>query len=146
MNHSTKLRSFTLLFAGCALLLQQTPAKADEHTEPQPFSVVGDACDRLPINGSQNLGIFTLVRVDLDYTCNGKWPGGNSCAFTNPDARSVVADTVKANRTTGDGLIVGSGYDATNRAIFLTVAVGEGDVFNPGKHTSSFHLWYCVLQ
>ncbi len=129
-------RALLSLSLGFVLLLQGTPVKAD----------IGFAemCEGMPHNSTLDYGLFTLTRVDHDQTCNGGWPGSRTCYWAFPESRTVLADTV-GYEIFGTGWVNSAGYDNVSQVMFLDVGVGEGDVFNPGKHTTSYDLWYCVM-
>lgn len=84
---------------------------------------------------------ITVVKYE---TCNGGWPGSRTCSAYYNTRRNVRSSSVSIRiLTEGEPGTSVQDYDAglaNSQQVYYTATVDEGDVFNPGKHTSSFAI------
>jgi len=73
------------------------------------------------------------------FTCNGGWPGRRSCYQRIGNGREIIPESVKVLIIGRDG---SAGYGAPlsegNRVIAFSADIHEGDLFNPGKNSTTF--------
>lgn len=73
------------------------------------------------------------------FTCDGGWPGRRTCYRRIGNGREIIPESVKVlifgrNGTAGYGAPLSEG----NRIIAFSADIHEGDLFNPGKNSTTF--------
>ena len=103
------------------------------------------------VNGPTMLPDFPdpLIEHEMNFTCKGKWPGSSNCnwIWRKPDGYIVPELTVvrkTTSRTTSK--VTDYGLQAKNSIMYFSVRVNEGDMFDPGKHTTSYEVKYYTLD
>ncbi len=83
------------------------------------------------------------IAVERYETCNGGWPGSRTCSRVYTTERNIRPGSVSIRILTQGRPGSVHSHEArqeNSREIHYSATVGEGDVFNPGKHTSSFAI------
>lgn len=83
----------------------------------------------------------SLVEDSRIVTCNGGWPGGRRCDWVFESPTDILFPDFIAVEIHGhNGEAARSVTVGLPRTIFFTAVVHEGDVFNPGKHTTTYRV------
>ncbi len=71
-------------------------------------------------------------------TCNGGWPGTRWCSWTLFSETDIVPGSIQVQINGHNGEVTHSASQIGSRQINFVAVVHEGDVFNPGKNTTSY--------
>lgn len=76
-------------------------------------------------------------------TCQSKWPGDQVCTDTIASVSDIVAGSISSTITGWNGEVANLVTQTGPRQINFWAKVHEGDLFNPGKNTTSYIVAWC---
>lgn len=76
-------------------------------------------------------------------TCQSGWPGNRTCTDTITSASDIVLGTIDVAISGRNGEVRHSVSRTGARQINFSATVHEGDVFNPGKNTTTYFITWC---
>lgn len=91
---------------------------------------------------------YPVMEYEENFTCNGGWPHTRTCKWNLQvpgDAIALPSRYIKVRKTTAGTASSRPKKGEANGKMYVKVTVGEGDVFNPGKHTTSYEVRYYTL-
>jgi hypothetical protein len=76
-------------------------------------------------------------------TCQSGWPGTRKCQDTIASATDIVPGTIATTISGHNGEVSHVVSQNGTRQIDFTATVHEGDVFSPGKNTTTYIVSWC---
>jgi hypothetical protein len=80
-------------------------------------------------------------------TCDSKWPGVQDCSAFFGDGSEIIPGTLSMTIIGHNGAKSKEAYlIENNRKIRFFAVIHEGDLFSPGKNTTTFALAWAYVQ
>ena len=123
-----------LAFAGCL---------AQEHDELASDEVTTDE----KLGSTEQLAVCGTQPDDSRIiTCQSGWPGSRRCDESIDSPTDIVDGSITVAISGHNGEVSHSASQDGARQIDFTATVHEGDIFSPGKHTTTYQVTWCRQQ
>lgn len=76
-------------------------------------------------------------------TCQSGWPGTRTCRDSIASATDIISGTISTAISGNNGEVSHTVTQNGPRQIDFTATVREGDLFNPGKNTTTYIVSWC---
>ena len=126
-----------------ALAVQAAACDVETATDADDAVATGEIESEVML-GPDEVAVDTppaMIEVDSrEVTCNGGWPGTRSCYWTFYSDTDIFPNSIKTKIVGHDGQVKSAAEQVGARQINFVAIVHEGDVFNPGKNTTSYSV------